>query len=366
MKRRVIIIGSGIGGLACACLLAKRGYEVDVFEKNKTIGGKAEMLQFPHAFSEAFHLFFTYLNLPLEKYIDIKPLELNYGNGIFSNPYRFSYLYRNYDSPWDMYRPNIALAVLTELLFPKKDSAVYTVNGLVPSLISLAKKQGVLIRTNTPVAHIRISHEQVVGITTQQGRQYDADIVISDADYQYTETDLLAIQDRQYSPSFWSSRRYSPSAYVLRMQLNGPVDNIPPTSVIPTTKGTIIYINHQQKQLTAVMLLPLDVGYKGQQLSSIHREVMQSIEHAYGISNLKKDIARSQSLTGKDIEQLFTSYKGTIAGLSPMWFQSGLWQLNNDSRKVDYLYFVNSSDSLISPLLVYRRITDYQGEDSQR
>ena len=38
---RVAVIGSGLGGLAAACTLAARGYEVEVFEKNPWLGGKA-------------------------------------------------------------------------------------------------------------------------------------------------------------------------------------------------------------------------------------------------------------------------------------------------------------------------------------
>jgi diapolycopene oxygenase len=42
---RIAVIGSGLGGLAAACTLAARGYEVDVFEKNSWLGGKAALLQ---------------------------------------------------------------------------------------------------------------------------------------------------------------------------------------------------------------------------------------------------------------------------------------------------------------------------------
>src|SRR6204780_5224544 len=42
---RVAVIGSGLGGLSAACTLAARGYEVEVFEKNPWLGGKAAVLQ---------------------------------------------------------------------------------------------------------------------------------------------------------------------------------------------------------------------------------------------------------------------------------------------------------------------------------
>jgi phytoene desaturase len=42
---RVAVIGSGLGGLSAACTLAARGYQVEVFEKNPWLGGKAAQLQ---------------------------------------------------------------------------------------------------------------------------------------------------------------------------------------------------------------------------------------------------------------------------------------------------------------------------------
>lgn len=41
---RVGVVGSGLAGLAAACTLAARGHEVDVFEKNAWLGGKAAQL----------------------------------------------------------------------------------------------------------------------------------------------------------------------------------------------------------------------------------------------------------------------------------------------------------------------------------
>lgn len=44
MKKTINIIGSGFSSLAASCYLAKSGYTVTVFEKNKTIGGRARQL----------------------------------------------------------------------------------------------------------------------------------------------------------------------------------------------------------------------------------------------------------------------------------------------------------------------------------
>lgn len=39
----VVIVGSGLGGLACGTIMAKEGYKVCVLEKNKQIGGMLQI-----------------------------------------------------------------------------------------------------------------------------------------------------------------------------------------------------------------------------------------------------------------------------------------------------------------------------------
>ena len=45
MKQKVGIIGSGFSSLAAACYLSRDGYDVTLFEKNETLGGRARQLE---------------------------------------------------------------------------------------------------------------------------------------------------------------------------------------------------------------------------------------------------------------------------------------------------------------------------------
>ncbi len=84
-KKSAVIIGAGIGGIATAVYLSKNGYEVAVYEKNSSPGGRcgqlirdghrfdlgATMLMMPGIYNEVFQS----LGIPLFENEDISPLE---------------------------------------------------------------------------------------------------------------------------------------------------------------------------------------------------------------------------------------------------------------------------------------------------
>jgi phytoene desaturase len=86
--RKAIIIGSGIGGLALACILGKKGYEVTVLEKNEQIGGRvsvfeAEGFRFDmgpswYLMPDVFEHFFSLLGEDVHEYLQLQKLSPSY------------------------------------------------------------------------------------------------------------------------------------------------------------------------------------------------------------------------------------------------------------------------------------------------
>ncbi|MDZ7714851.1 MAG: phytoene desaturase family protein [Balneolaceae bacterium] len=84
-KKRISVIGAGLGGLAVSCLLASKGHEVTIFEKNDNPGGKINQLKIngykfdtgPSLLTMPFILerLFDEVNKNLEDYINICPVE---------------------------------------------------------------------------------------------------------------------------------------------------------------------------------------------------------------------------------------------------------------------------------------------------
>ena len=57
MKEHIIIIGGGLGGLFTGAILAKEGYRITIFEKNKIIGGGLQSFKRRgHVFDTGMHI----------------------------------------------------------------------------------------------------------------------------------------------------------------------------------------------------------------------------------------------------------------------------------------------------------------------
>ena len=100
MAKKIIVIGSGFGGLAASLRLRAKGYEVTLIEKHPDLGGRARVFKkgnfiydggptvitAPYLFEELFSLF----NKKISDYVNIVPLNLWY-RFVFSDGDTFDY-----------------------------------------------------------------------------------------------------------------------------------------------------------------------------------------------------------------------------------------------------------------------------------
>ena len=87
-KNQIIVIGAGPGGLSAAMLLAHKGYQVALYEKQKVIGGRSATLELgPYKFDTGpTFLMMTYIlrelfseaGKKLDDYCEILPLDPMY------------------------------------------------------------------------------------------------------------------------------------------------------------------------------------------------------------------------------------------------------------------------------------------------
>ena len=100
MAKKIIVIGSGFGGLAAALRVRAKGFDVTLVEKHPDLGGRARVFKkdkfiydggptvitAPYLFDELFSLF----NKKISDYVKIVPLDLWY-RFVFSDGETFDY-----------------------------------------------------------------------------------------------------------------------------------------------------------------------------------------------------------------------------------------------------------------------------------
>jgi phytoene desaturase len=87
-QKKAVIVGAGIGGLATACLLSKKGYEVVLIDKNERVGGRATIYESDgflfdmgpswYMMPDIFEHFFKLMGEKIEDHFTLKRLTPSY------------------------------------------------------------------------------------------------------------------------------------------------------------------------------------------------------------------------------------------------------------------------------------------------
>ncbi|HSZ25702.1 MAG TPA: phytoene desaturase family protein, partial [Cytophagaceae bacterium] len=97
--------------------------------------------------------------------------------------------------------------------------------AVVKAMIQVAKEQGVVFLVNENVEKINVTNGKAVSVTSN-GIEIPADIVVAAADYAHVDQELLAKENRRYSPKYWDTRKLAPSCLLYYLGLDKKMDNI--------------------------------------------------------------------------------------------------------------------------------------------
>ena len=82
---------------------------------------------------------------------------------------------------------------------------------IIRGMVTLAEELGVKLLTDQPVRRILTSGRVATEVVTERNR-FDADVVVSSADYYHTDQALLTPATRNYSETYWNERVMAPSS----------------------------------------------------------------------------------------------------------------------------------------------------------
>ncbi|MEI7508874.1 MAG: phytoene desaturase family protein [Flavobacterium sp.] len=479
---KIAIIGSGFSSLAASCYLAQAGYEVTVYEKNATVGGRARQLKDKgftfdigptwYWMPDVFEKFFNDFNkkpsdyYALEKLspaykvyfgendvIDIadnlkdivttfesiekgsgKQLESfigeaksNYDIAIKDLVYRpgdsilelitletakrvsqfFSTISKTVKSKFKDYRLQQILEFPVLFLGAKPSNTPgfynfmnYADFGLgtwhpkggmykvVEGMERLAIELGVKFETNANVEKIIVENNKAVGLVVN-GLSLKADVVLSGADYHFTET-LLEPFQRQYSEKYWDAKTFAPSSLLFYVGFDKKIENVNHHTLffdVPFEqhakeiydtkqwpKEPLFYASFptktddsfaEQGQEAATFLIPLAIDLKDTpEIRELYFNKIIDRFEALTNQSVRKHIVFKSSYCVNDFKNDYNSYKGNAYGLANILTQTAFLRPKIKSKKVQQLYFTGQltvpgpgvPPSLISGKIVSEKI----------
>jgi len=239
--------------------------------------------------------------------------------------------------------------------------------GVVDGIVDLGTELGVEFRTDQEVTEI-VGREGGFAVRTADGETYLPDLVVSDADYRHTEQDLLPPEKRQYDESYWESRTYAPSAYLLYLGVEGDVDPLAHhTLVLPTEwdqhfadifddptwpEDPAYYVCVPSETDDSVapeghsnlfVLVPIAAGLDDTpELRASYRElVLDDLAENAGV-DLRDRIVFEETFCVDDFADRYNSARGTALGLAHTLDQTALLRPPRVSKEVPGLFFTGS------------------------
>jgi phytoene desaturase len=239
-------------------------------------------------------------------------------------------------------------------------------NGMYSVILAMEKlalELGVTIHTNSNIEKIIVENRTAKAIIVN-GKTIEADIILSGADYQHSET-LLDKKYRAYSEKYWNNRTFAPSSLLFYVGFDKKIENVEHHSlffdvdfdihaaaIYDTPKWPeepLFYASFPSKTDTSsapsekeagIFLIPLAPGLNDTtELREAYFEKIITRFENLTQQSVKNNIIFKESFCVNDFIKDYNSYKGNAYGLANTLLQTAFLRPKLKSKKVKNLFF---------------------------
>lgn len=254
-----------------------------------------------------------------------------------------------------------------------KSGVFYPARGMasmVDDLQQLGIEDGIKYHTDSAVASIRTKNGVAVGIQLNDGSEVDADVVVSNADLHFTETQLLPKADQTFPEDYWQKRQSGPSALTLSLGIKGSLpellhhslffsndwsknfDSIYKTKKIPGSPS--FYVCNPSKSDKSLapanhenifILVPMPAGIKlsSQEIDKLTGDIIGTLSKRINAKDLESRIVSRYTFGPDQFSSKYNAWQGNaFGGESHILKQSVMFRTRNKSKKLKNLYYVGA------------------------
>jgi len=245
--------------------------------------------------------------------------------------------------------------------------------SIAKAMYNLAVELGVEFCFNHNVTEIIIEKKaakKVIAQTNDQGlpimKSFDADAVISGADYHYIENNLLPETYRSYSKNYWDTRVMAPGCLIYYVGLNKRLKNLSHHSLFFDTSfevhskeiyekkkwpsNPLFYVSATSVTDKTVapeghenlfFLIPVASGLTSdsEELREKYFEmIVDRMEHRLK-QNIRDSIVYKKTFSHSDFINEYNSFKGNAYGLANTLMQTAFLKPSCHSKKINNLFY---------------------------
>jgi phytoene desaturase len=240
------------------------------------------------------------------------------------------------------------------------------IGKVVDALQTLATQNGAIFEFETPVTKINVEQGVATSLTTPY-KDYPADLIIVNADYPYTELQLLDKSYQSYDIHYWESRVLAPSAIVFYLGLDKKLDALEHHNLFlekdwDTSFDSLFqpqqpewpnrpsyYVNVTSKTddtvapdggETVFILVPLAPGLQDTPSlrDNFYKQIIHHLEALIDEKIEGHEVVK-RSFAMNDFTTDYNAYKGTALGLSHTLRQTALFRPSHQSKRIKNLYY---------------------------
>jgi phytoene desaturase len=245
----------------------------------------------------------------------------------------------------------------------------YPMGGLgkiVDKLHEYCTEKNVEFIFNENVTRILSKDGKAIGAETSEGKRF-ADIVVVNADYPYSELNLVEEKERSYNNKYWESKLFAPSALVVYIGLDHRLDNLEHHNLYlsgdwsksfdalydlndpewPANVSYYVNVTSRTDPSTApengetVFILiptPDDFDDIPETREILYQKIVSHMEETMGEKLIGHEVVK-RIFGPNDFVKDYYAYKGTSLGLVHTLTQSAIFRPSHRSRKLKNLYY---------------------------
>lgn len=235
---------------------------------------------------------------------------------------------------------------------------------LANAMHMMAESKGVRILCDSPVSEFRFEGKSINTVVAGD-QTFDADLVISSADYHFTDQQLLPPQFRNYSGKYWKKRTMAPSCLLFYIGLNKKVERLKHHNLffeesfdahaatiyetVEYPKKPLYYVCCPSKTDASVapeggenlfLLIPIAPGLKDSPeiRTDYFDELMERLERYCG-EPIRRHVVSYTDYSVDNFIGDYNAFKGNAYGLANTLRQTAIFKPRMKNKKLKNLYY---------------------------